>query len=219
MEKNEIMTLEEVANFLRMSERTVTEWVNNGKLPGGKFGTSWRFQRTEVENWVNFQLSLSPKSISEESESLISLLSKERILFLETQNKEETINKLIDVSYKIPEIKNREQLAEAVFNREKLMSTGIGLGIGVPHVRLNGMKNLYMSMAINKNGITNYDSLDDMPVKIVILIIASNTQHSRYIKVLSQIAQIMKNTGIHKNLMNAKNSEEIFKILKEGNNK
>jgi PTS system nitrogen regulatory IIA component len=140
-------------------------------------------------------------------------------LFLETQNKEETINKLIDVSYKIPEIKNREQLAEAVFNREKLMSTGIGLGIGVPHVRLKGMKNLYMSMAINKNGITDYDSLDDIPVKIVILIIASNTQHSRYIKVLSQIAQIMKDTEIHKNLMNAKNSEEIFKILKEGNNK
>jgi len=106
---------------------------------------------------------------------------------------------------KFRKLKNREQLAEAVFNREKLMSTGIGLGIGVPHVRLNGMKNLYMSMAINKNGITNYDSLDDIPVKIVILIIASNTQHSRYIKVLSQIAQIMKNTGIHKNLMNAKN--------------
>ena len=216
MKENEIMTLEEVANFLRMSERTVTEWVNKGKLPGGKFGTSWRFQRTEIENWVNFQLSPNIKNISEESESLVSLLSKERILFLETQNKEETINKLIDVSYTLPGIKNREQLAEAVFNREKLMSTGIGLGIGVPHVRLSGMTNLYMSMAINKNGITDYNSLDDIPVKIVILIIASNAHHSRYIKVLSQIAQIMKNTEIRKKIMASKNSGDVLKNLKKG---
>ena len=216
MKENEIMTLEEVANFLRMSERTVTEWVNKGKLPGGKFGTSWRFQRTEIENWVNSQLSPNIKNISEESESLVSLLSKERILFLETQNKEETINKLIDVSYTLPGIKNREQLAEAVFNREKLMSTGIGLGIGVPHVRLSGMTNLYMSMAINKNGITDYNSLDDIPVKIVILIMASNAHHSRYIKVLSQIAQIMKNTEIRKKIMASKNSGDILRNLKRG---
>ena len=216
MKENEIMTLEEVANFLRMSERTVTEWVNKGKLPGGKFGTSWRFRRTEIENWVNSQLSPNIKNISEESESLVSLLSKERILFLETQNKEETINKLIDVSYTLPGIKNREQLAEAVFNREKLMSTGIGLGIGVPHVRLSGMTNLYMSMAINKNGITDYNSLDDIPVKIVILIIASNAHHSRYIKVLSQIAQIMKNTEIRKKIMASKNSGDVLKNLKKG---
>jgi len=107
MEKNEIMTLEEVANFLRMSERTVTEWVNNGKLPGGKFGTSWRFQRAEVENWVNFQLSPSPKSISEGSESLISLLSKERILFLETQNKEETINNYCSIDFIMIELSKK----------------------------------------------------------------------------------------------------------------
>ena len=54
---HEIMTIEEVAEYLRVSERTVYDWAQKGDLPGGKLGTTWRFKRSDVENWVNSRIS------------------------------------------------------------------------------------------------------------------------------------------------------------------
>lgn len=213
MSKNEIMTLEEVAEYLRISERTVKEWVNQGKLPGGKLGTSWRFQRNEIENWVNQKLTPRIKTIEGKDDRLSSLLSPERVLFLNTKSKNEALNQLIEVSSDLPGIHSREELKNAVYQREFLMSTGIGLGIGVPHVRLNDVKDLYMSVAIDKMEITDYASLDDIPVRIVFFIIAGRNQHSQYIKVLSRIAKLVKNESIREKMLQAETAEEIFQIF------
>ncbi len=215
MNRSDIMTLEEVAEYLRVSERTVKEWVNKGKLPGGKLGTSWRFQRSEIKNWVNQKLSPRIKKVEKKNNGLVTLLAKERILFLDAGSKNEVLNQLIDVAAELPGIHSREELAEAVYRRESLMSTGIGLGIGVPHVRLNDVKDLYVSIAINQKGIADYDSLDNIPVKIVVLIVAGRNQHSQYIQVLSQIARILKDPEVRENLIRTENPDQIFEILKD----
>ena len=51
MEDN-ILTIEEVAKYLRVSDRTVYDWAQKGEIPAGKIGTVWRFKKSEVENWV-----------------------------------------------------------------------------------------------------------------------------------------------------------------------
>jgi len=51
-EKPEIMTVEDVAEYLRIKTSTVYEWASNGKLPGVKVGRLWRFERSEIEKWV-----------------------------------------------------------------------------------------------------------------------------------------------------------------------
>ena len=53
---SEIMTIEDVAKFLKVSERTVYDWAQKGEIPCGKLGTSWRFKRDEIENWVSRKL-------------------------------------------------------------------------------------------------------------------------------------------------------------------
>ena len=53
MTAHDILTLEEVAAYLRVSERTVYDWANKGEIPCGKLGTTWRFKRSEVERWVD----------------------------------------------------------------------------------------------------------------------------------------------------------------------
>ncbi len=215
MTRNQIMTLEEVADYLRISERTVKDWVAQGKLPGGKLGTSWRFQRSDIENWVNQKLSPRIKDVTKKDKSLSGLLSKDRVLFLNAGSKNELLNQLIDVASELPGIHSREELAEAVHRREKLMSTGIGLGIGVPHVRLNDVKDLYISIAINKTGIPDYEALDDIPVQIVVLIVAGRNQHSQYIQVLSRIAKILKDKSVRDRLIQADNEDAVFDILKD----
>ena len=54
---DDILTIDEVANYLRVSERTVYDWAQKGEIPSGKIGTVWRFKKSEIEKWVNDSLS------------------------------------------------------------------------------------------------------------------------------------------------------------------
>ncbi len=65
MGKPEIMTLEEVADYLRISERTVYDWAQKGEIPCGKLGTAWRFKRSDIEAWVDRQLAAENKKQSD----------------------------------------------------------------------------------------------------------------------------------------------------------
>src|SRR5574344_2923862 len=59
--EDDILTIEEVAKYLRVSERTVYAWAQKGEIPSGKIGTVWRFKKSEIEKWVNDRLSSSSK--------------------------------------------------------------------------------------------------------------------------------------------------------------
>lgn len=50
--KHEIMTLPEVADYLRVTERTIYDWAQKGKIPAVKLGSAWRFKRSEIERWM-----------------------------------------------------------------------------------------------------------------------------------------------------------------------
>ena len=52
MAKEEIMTLKEVAQYLKMKERTIYKWAQNGKIPAIKLGSTWRFRKEEVNAWL-----------------------------------------------------------------------------------------------------------------------------------------------------------------------
>ncbi|MBL7067389.1 MAG: PTS sugar transporter subunit IIA [Candidatus Marinimicrobia bacterium] len=210
---DDIMTLNEVASYLRVSERTVYEWASKGELPCGKLGTSWRFKRSNIEEWVSHKLSPRIQAPTLTSPSLSAILKPERVVQLHCTTKEAVLNQLIDLFADIPE------LADAVFKREQLMSTGIGLSIAVPHVRLNSVNELHMAFGVNKTGINDYESLDNIPVRIIVLIVAGRDQHTHYLQTLSRVSHLLKNSLIREQLFEAKSSEEIYKIVIEGDNR
>ncbi len=213
---DEIMTLDEVASYLRVSERTVYEWASKGELPGGKLGTSWRFKRADIEAWVSRKLSRRIQAPVNNLHPLSVLLKPERTIQLHVRTKEAALNKLIDLCTDIPGLKDRAKLAEAVFSREQLMSTGIGLGIAVPHVRLNSIQEISLAFGVNDVGITDYESLDNIPIKIIVLIIAGRDQHTSYIQTLSRVSRLLKNPLIREQLNATKTDQEIYEIIIEG---
>jgi len=214
----DIMTLEELAAYLRVSERTVYDWANKGEIPGGKIGTSWRFKREDIENWVNQKLSPRIQPGIAGAPSLSAILKPERVVLLDCKTKVEVLNKLIDLCSDIPKLSSRAELADAVFKREKLMSTGIGLSIAVPHVRLNSINEVHMAFAVNQSGIEDYESLDNIPVRLIVLIIAGRNQHTSYIQILSRISRLLKSEIIRERLYNCQNAKEIYDIIIEGDN-
>jgi PTS system nitrogen regulatory IIA component len=213
MGESEILTLEEVSQMLRVSERTVTDWASRGEIPGGKLGTSWRFKRAEIERWLDAKLSPRISATAVESRPLSALLSPQRTLILDSSSKGDALNTLIDRSAGIPGIKSREELAQAVFAREQLMSTGIGLGIAVPHVRLSGVKDIYITFGVNLTPIIDYVSLDGRPVRIIALIIAGRDQHSQYIKVLARLTELLKDEVVRLKVLGVHDEAELYRFL------
>ena len=207
---HEIMTIEEVADYLRVSERTVYEWAQKGDLPGGKLGTTWRFKREDVENWVNSRLS-APKSTSPLTE--LTVLTKDRILLLDAASKEEVLSRLVDLLSKSPLVKNRDALLEGILEREALMSTGIGFGVGVPHVRLDSVKDLVMAVAVCKTPISDYASLDKGPVQIVCMLAAHSSQHKKYIRMLAAISSRLRESAVREEMVASESPEQIYHLL------
>lgn len=137
------------------------------------------------------------------------------VCILKSETKEDVLSELIELLNRAGIIPDVDKVKNAVFYREKLMSTGIGLGIAIPHVRLEGIKNITMAIGIKPQGISDYQSIDDILVKIVIMILAGKNQHREYIKLLSQIVTKMKKPSTIERLLSTKTQEDIYNIFKE----
>ncbi len=208
-----ILTLEEVAKYLKVSERTVVDWAANGKIPGGKLGNSWRFRQGDIDNWINEKLRPNVSHNIQNSFPVKSLIRPTRVFMTNFKTKDEILNFLIDKSYNLSGISSRVELSSAIFDREKLMSTGIGLSIAIPHVRLNNVTDISVFVAINKTDITNYEAIDNKPIRIIILIIAGRSNHTDYIKVLAKLSGLLKSDLTREQILASKTIEDTYNIL------
>ncbi len=210
-----IMTIEEVAKFIKVSERTVLDWAQKGDIPAGKLGNVWRFKKSEIDRWISKKLE-SGKERVQGINDLKHLLAPERVLITDFSTKRDILTALINNPATAPQVKDPAKLEEAIWEREKLMSTGIGLGIGIPHVRIYTVSDIAVSVAINKKDIIDYQALDDTPVRIVFMVAAAYNQHAEYLKLLSSISKLMKDEDFRKSLMDAETPEKAYSMLCEG---
>ena len=156
---DDILTIEEVARYLRVSERTVYDWAQKGEIPSGKIGTVWRFKKSEIERWVNERLSSSKNGPAVTPVKLGNILSPERVVFLDYPRKRDAIVALSETLAKAPQVKNRQELVSEILRREELMSTAIGRGIAIPHVRLSSVTDLVVAVGISRCDIIDRKSV------------------------------------------------------------
>ncbi len=211
--KKEIMTLDEVSAYLRISEKEVLELVNKGEIPGAKLGETWRFKQSEIENRINSKLSPKLNNNHINGISLKSILSIDRITFIREDSKKGALNQMIDLFLSIEEINNSDEITDVIHKREQLMSTGIGLSIAVPHARINSINNVYMAIGVCEKDIIDYESLDGQPVRIIVMILAGKNQHTQYIQTLSQISRLLKDEQTRARLLQTKSEDEVYKIM------
>lgn len=213
---SDILTIEEVAEYLRVSERTVYDWAQKGEIPCGKLGTAWRFKRSEIEKWIDSRLSSSKSMGNFVPLFLDSVLKKEHIIVADKATKDELLQKMIDKLAESPLVKSKKDLQEGIFHREQLMSTGIGMGIGIPHVRINSVKDVVLGAALVREGVSEYESLDAQPIKLVFMIVARQDQHDQHLKLLAQISSRLKDASARDALIACKDADEFYNLLTQG---
>lgn len=212
--EDDILTIEEVAKYLRVSDRTVYDWAQKGEIPAGKIGTVWRFKKSEVVNWVNERLSSSAGVKKQEQTVEVSkILSPERVIFISQPTKQEALTELAEVLSAAPQVKKEDELLNEILKREELMSTAIGRGIAIPHVRLSSVSDLVMAVGVCKSPISDFQTIDDKPVEILIMIAAGYNQHNYYLKTLSYFSAKLKSPELREAISNAVTTEEIYALL------
>ena len=213
MTNEDILTIEEVAKYLRVSERTVYEWAQKGEIPSGKIGTVWRFKKSELEKWVDERLSTNNLMPQHAGIRMETIVSPQRIIFLNHPSKRDALLALADNIATAPQIKNRQEIAQGIIKRDELMSTAIGRGIAIPHVRLSSITDLVVSVGISQTDIIDFQSLDDEPVRLLFMIAAANNQHAYYLQTLSFFSARLKDQELRNALLASKTPQEAYEIL------
>ena len=213
--EDDILTIEEVAKYLRVSERTVYDWAQKGEIPAGKIGTVWRFKKSEIEKWVNDRLAVNKTPQSLQTVQIQNILSPDRIVFLNHSTKRDALVALAGTLSTAPQIKNSQELETEILKREELMSTAIGRGIAIPLVRLSSVTDLVMAVGICKSDIIDFQSIDDEPVRILFMIAAAYNQHAYYLQTLSFISTKLKNKELREKLLEVTEPVEAYNLLLE----
>lgn len=213
--QDDILTIEEVAKYLRVSDRTVYDWAQKGEIPAGKIGTVWRFKKSEVENWVNARL--SSDSNKQQDVQVKNILSPDRIIFISQTTKHDALVELSENLANAPQIKNKSELTQEILKREELMSTSIGCGIAIPHVRLSSVTDLVMSVGICKKPIEDFQTFDNQNVNLLFMIAAAYNQHSYYLKTISNFSAKLKNEDLRKKMLSSNSAQEVYSLLLNAN--
>ena len=121
-------------------------------------------------------------------------LRPERCIVLERAGKREVLDKLIRLLSGSGGAGEEGEIARGIHARERLLSTGIGFGVAIPHVRLASVRGLEIA-ALVRGGVADYGSPDAVPVRLVVMIVARTDQHELYLRVLSRLSSLLKEDG------------------------
>lgn len=133
---------------------------------------------------------------------------------LDVTDKDDAIRKVIELAAKSNKILDKEKVSKTIFEREKLVSTGVGKGFAIPHGKTDSISDVVAAFAITKEPI-DFDSIDGEPVRFIFMLIGKENLLNTHIKLLSRISRLMNKDEFRERLLEAVSPEEVLSIFKE----
>ncbi len=132
---------------------------------------------------------------------------------LAAKDKSEAINKMVDLANKSGKILDLEKVRSVVFEREKLVSTGVGKGFAIPHGKSDDISDIVAAFAILSEPI-DFDSIDSEKVQYIFLLVGKDSMLNKHIKLLSRISRLMNKDEFRNTLLTAKSKAELLQIFR-----
>ena len=144
--------------------------------------------------------------------TLSACLQSHHVIDLQATSKQGALNEMVDLIAGTPQVTDVETLRKAVMERERIMSTGIGLGLALPHVKIAEVAGFISAIGRSREGI-DFDSLDGKPVHLIVLIAAPQSQHRYFLKVIAHVSKLLKLEESRKELLNAETPAAVYDLL------
>lgn len=129
-------------------------------------------------------------------------------------SKEEVINAMIDLASSQKAVQDKERMRTAIFERERIMSTGVGSGFAIPHGKTDAVSDIVAAFAVTAQPI-DYQSLDDQPVRLVFLLVGRDNMVGPHIKLLSRISRLMNKEDFRNRLLQSESPKEILDAFRQ----
>jgi excisionase family DNA binding protein len=220
---NDILTLQELADYLKIAPKTVSRMIQRGEIPCMKIAGQWRFRKTVIDAWLTSKMTFSEEhqfaslmSVDSNAIQLSRLITSETTLMhLKSRTIEDTLIELTSPLITHGYLDSTASLVSRLLAREHMVTTAIGFGTAFPHirnVRENSPNLPPIIMGISHDGV-DFGCLDGSKTHVFFLLLAcSETAHLRLLSRLARFSQ--KEHTLHA-ILQAQTRQEIHKILME----
>lgn len=134
------------------------------------------------------------------------------LAFLGVKTRDEALEALTEVANVTGKIKDKEQFLKALIDRETIVSTGIGMGVAIPHAKLSIYDDFFIGIGILEEGV-DWNALDGSPVRIIFLIGGPDDKQTEYLQILSGLTVAIKDEERRRKMLTLKSPEAIIKLF------
>ncbi len=216
----EVMTLEEVADYLQVSQKSILRMAQTGKIPAAKVASQWRFMRSVVDDWLMAQMEIPSVRSSASGREVPKLPPLPELMPPEVMNldippgsKESVLKQLIEPLKKRRILRQHRRFLDSLLQREQIVSTGIGHGIAIPHPHrpLAGVfKEAFVTLGVCREG-TDFEALDHQRTYVFFLLCAPSDDVQ--LRLLTRVTQVGRQIQTIENIRRAGNVEQVAKTL------
>lgn len=198
--RSALMTVAEVAEYLKLSEKTILKMIKNKEIPCAKIANQWRFSLIILEDWLTAKMDVIPQNdlsrLIEKEYDLVPvsrLIHEDNIIIdLKSDNRMDVLEELAENAYSTQLISDKGYFLKKLVEREKITSTALGNGVAIPHLRKPSDEIVNEARIIigrSEKGI-DFDSLDTLPTHIFFLLISDS--EIVHLRLLSKLGIILK---------------------------
>lgn len=221
IEDGNVMTLGEMAEYLKIARKSLLKMAQHGDIPATKVASQWRFMRTVVDDWLISRMKTLPEP---ELERLIRsdrlpiplprLLPPELVrLDIGGSSKERILRQLCEPLVAAGLLQDSETLLGKLIEREEMVSTAIFPGIAIPHARKPEdcpVPEPRIVLGVSRGGV-DFDSLDGRPTHALFLVCAN--QVAVHLKVIAELALLFRRGDLLESLRRARSAAEALEGL------
>jgi PTS system nitrogen regulatory IIA component len=136
------------------------------------------------------------------------------VCLLDVETRDQALSALVEIADATEKLSDKKTFFEAVLGREKVVSTGIGNGVAIPHAKLPNYDHFFIAIGVIRKGL-DWNAIDEQPVHLIFLIGGPDDKQTEYLQILSQITVAMKSEERRKSMLNLSAPEEIIALFKE----
>jgi nitrogen PTS system EIIA component len=220
--KETLMTLSEIASYLKLAEKTVLRMAQKGEIPSVKIASQWRFMKSVIDKWLMKRMSTSQTDGMSDFLKTVSTIPISRLtgcnkILLEVPAgpKEAVLAHLVRPLAEEKSITNERVFFQKLLEREQMVSTAIGKKIALPHLRHPDPALVVtpaVVIGICREGV-DFASADGADTVLFFLISAND--EIVHLRVLSRINQLVKQNDIISTFLQAKSEEDVLTTLIE----
>ncbi len=140
-------------------------------------------------------------------------LNPNLVKLLNIDDRDAALRSLVDLLDEQGKLKDKEAFYRAILEREQIVSTGIGMGVAVPHAKLPGYETFFIAIGVHPKGIS-WEALDGVPVRLVFMIGGPDDKQTEYLQLLSRLTLAIKDEERRKKILQLSKPEDIIALFR-----